>query len=370
MPTLNQNLNILRNGLQRKKYAQDKESGVKHLPGRDHFERWMDFNKRQSPRSQQIPWTALQVLEMAVAAQRDTPMGIIDTVTREYITHWAPEIMLLEVSAENTDTNRDRSLIVAHYKSLFDDLQNHFFDVLRRIDCGKDKAAEQLKSVTIERARYQLRGIYYELSKHDLRDEERDTYDPNRLATPFAENTETSRKKVKLTTDPISEARILNSAVVWDTHDTHKSSSELRDSVAKEMAQIFTTTSHEVSQSLHVQPLVAPSRKRRHSQTRSSPEPDPADNGQVWDSLMPDTKRRRFEFKFTDTVRLSAKNGNGRQPRFEVHSTTPRKRTTVDLTMDGSDGGDENEYEGIYRFKEGGSGASEFSMPGAFYWDF
>lgn len=363
MPTFNQNLNILRNGLQRKRPVQDRDSNPRHLLCRDHYERWTDFNKRQFSKAKQAPWADVEVIKKAAAARRDTPLGILDTIAREYITYWMPEIMLLQASVDE-DISDDTAAMTEKYKTLFDDLRHHVFDVVNRVDCGNDEAAQQLRTSLMDKARDQLSKIFKTL-KDDFRNEEKHVYDSEQLMMTRAKNLKATSGKSRSTTVPISEARILNSSLAWDAHDTHESPSQIRNSVAKEMAQLFTTTTQEAHQAFHGLSPATISKKRRYSQIGLSPEPDPADNGQVWDSPIPDLKRRKFEFKFTDTVRLSDKNGNGRQPRFEIYGKTPRKRHTVDLTMDGSE--DENTKREAYRLKGENAGASEFPMPGAFY---
>lgn len=282
----------------------------------------------------EVPWTDCDVMMKAVAAQRDTPLGVMDTLTRECITYWMPELML-HVDSIQEKRVHNITVDVTPYKTLFNDFRYQVLDVLSRIDHDGDEAVKQLKTAITTQTHTHLSNIFMPM-RDELTDQEKHDYHPDRMAPSWTNKIKTSARKSKPISGPMTEARILNSSLAWDVRPSRQSPAQV--------------------------PL---SRKRRYSEVRSSPEPDPADNGQVWNSPKLDLKRPKLEFRSTHTIRLSDKHqGYTTHSRHELDGVSPRKHNTVDLTKDGSEY--EQENRAGYTFGDQSPSASEFSMPGAF----
>lgn len=340
MPTFKQNLNVLKSGIQRRGTRDNAVdfSVDQRLPTRDHYERWAHYYKRQYPKRKQIPWADIEVLDQAVAAARDTPLGIVDTITREYITYWMPEIMLF-VLAMDDDESDDGQTHVLIYKSLADRVRRGVLDVIRRVDCGKDEAANTLAAILEEKTEDRLSKLFV-VFEDLLTDEERRVYKPAKFELLAQRTRELSYRSTKSRPESIPEARILNSSLAWELSD-----SRIQQGTA------------------HIQPKVPSPRKRKYSEMRSSPGPDPADNGQVWDSPKFEFKRQRFDFTFRSTVQL---------PRTDEYTTTFPHRgvgrsrqqyDTVDLTGNGDDEDDGSGHN--MSLQDGFPDSSELKIPGS-----
>lgn len=370
MLTLRQNLGILQQGLQKRRKIPEEDSHISRLSCRDHYERWAEFTKRQYHRAKGTPWTSIEVMEQAEAAERDTPLGIVDTITREHIVHWLPELMTLKCKLEKCRPV-DVATMCAQYKVIFGILRDNVLLIVNRVDSDGNVTVDKLRDALNNRIKVHVDAVFKLLEIH-MNEADKHDYNPDNITRPLKSNDQAP-------TEPIPEAHILNSSSAWTTHNPRHSLSQISESITREMTQIFTTpvspamTDRLLNRSLSV----TARRKRRHSQTTMSPEPDPdpADNGQVWNSSPPASKRRKIEFSFTDTIRLSDRERNGRRgPRFEVDvgGKIQKEYGLIDLTGDGRDDDAENATDGLDGTgmrdvtEKGNTRASEFSMPGAF----
>lgn len=315
----------------------------KPLPIRDHYERWAHFSKRQYPKQRPTQFTDVELIDRAIAAGRDTPLGIIDTIAREFITHWLPECMLFW--HQPADKQED---YIEAYKALATGLRSGVIDILKRIQCDKDEAAVKLRGVLQESAESQLQMLF-DVCGVKLTDDEKPRYDPKRAASVHTDDLETNQNGIIYALSPLKEARILNSSLAWDLSDSQ-------------------STPH---------PLPAASLKRRFSQSNTpSPDlfsyPDPADNGQVWNSPPPANKRRKIALRFTSHTDTSTEHF-----RTPFHTTFRHRsdRDTIDLTADDDD--NSNAIRAANRdpltttttHSEGTSESeseSEFPIPGSF----
>lgn len=340
MPTLKQNLNVLKNGVQRRG-TRDNAANFsldQTLPMRDHYERWAQYYKRQYPKRKQTPWADTHILDQAVAAARDTPMGIVDTVTREYITYWMPEIMLFVLAMDDNESDDGQTHLLT-YKSLANGVRRNVLDVIRRVNC-RCEVARKLATTLKEKAEHRLSKLFV-VFEDLLTDEEKREYDPAQAKPASHQIHQVSHRLTKTAPESIPEARILNSSLAWGLSDSR---------IQRDSAQN--------------QPKIPSPKKRKYSEMGSSPGPDPADNGQVWDSPKLDFKRQKFEFTFTSAVQLPQTGEYTLASPHRVGGRSRQQYDTVDLTEDGDDDDDDGPGHAT-SLQDGFHDSTEFRIPGS-----
>ncbi|KAK5070879.1 hypothetical protein LTS08_000528 [Lithohypha guttulata] len=280
MPTLTQNLNILRLGVPRSRSKADPVT----LPGqidrapilpRDHYIRYEQYHKRQFPKRSNHHFASEQLLRKAEAADRDTTMGIVDTIAREYIVHWMPEVEVFLEADPSDDFEDDKT----EYKRLVGRLVQGVLEVLSRVNCDNDQDAGALREAGKQYVEKHLRKLYDACSDL-LNEEERLHFAPSAQALTLREKSDWLKQQEEemRPREQLSEARLLNSSIAWSLSD------------ARQCSTLFKAA----------EPLDARSysRKRTLSKAQLYEEPDATDNGQVWTPPGVEVKRQKFEIKF------------------------------------------------------------------------
>lgn len=333
--TTKQNIIILRNGLPRKRNktaTEEEEPTDGPVLIRDHYERYALFMSRQYPRRKNELFVPEETANAAGQADRDTPLGIIDTIVREFICHWLAEAesFLADDAYEDAEEEKEE------YKKLATYLADNTIVVSGQVDCTRDARAATLRD-TLQKRAYAYLFQLFNACQEVLDDDEKVEYDPQRKGT------RASRKNSTKTQGVLSEARILNSALAW------------------ELVQEPTTP--EI-------PRQPSPRKRRLSQMRFLDDIEAADNGQVWrDASEFDLKqlqKHKFDFEIINTIKVSGMT----EYRYGHRTSENKGADTVDLTGDDQDNPGQN---GDVRTKEDVSESRfvdtcefRFRVPGAF----
>ena len=339
MPNIKQNIGLLRNGVQRKRAretATDDQADAR-LPVRDHYQRFEQYMKRQYPKRKQDRFTGECLAKRAEAAERNTPLGIIDTIAREFITFWMPEIELF--LADNAYENEDIERVA--YKRFVDGLEGHIMAVSDAVSCDKDKDAATLRDALQKRTTEYLADLY-ESCKEVLKDCEKPEFDPEQRSSRRSKRS--AAGNTKALTEPLSEARTLNSSLAWSlADDTHESPPQR-------------STSPRIR---HLSPI---------RQLDLAEYSEAADNGLAWGNS--EASKREFKIEITNTIKIR---GSESIEAFAKEHSKKRARNddnVVDLTSDSPEfmppggvhsrdwyeGGDVDQY----------FDASEFLIPSAF----
>lgn len=285
MPTLTQNLNILRIGVPKSRSKADPvrrpgKINETPIPPRDHYIRYEQYHKRQFPKRSKHQFASEQLLQKAEAADRDTTMGIIDTIAREYIVHWIPEVEVFLEADPSNDFEDDRT----EYKRLVGRLLQGVLEIMSRVNCDNDQDARALREAVKQYVETHLRKLYDACSEL-LDEEERLQFAPSAQALPLRKKPDSwkqQEEEMRPRVEQLSEARLLNSSIAWSLSD------------ARQPFTLFKAT----------EPLNARScsRKRTLSKAQLYEEPDATDNGQIWTPPGIEVKRQKFEIKFATSA--------------------------------------------------------------------
>lgn len=355
MPNLTQSLNILRNGIpkSRSRKAENEAptgSKLQQLPIRDHYLRYEHFQIKQYPKRAVRQFCDVAVLRKAELAARDTTLGIIDSLTREYLVYHFPESEAFLDAEASDDSEED----IAYYKRLATGLVGDILQVASRIDCGIDSDAGILRDVLLTHALRQLERLNSTCG--DILKLE-DTIHFSLPQSPLAiRSKNNSPESVKA--DTMTDARILNSSLAWDLNDMPVSTVER---VTETKATISVAT-----------------KKRGFSEAHLYEDFEAADNGEAWSAPGIQVKRQKFEVKFrqvTDVV--VANDQEAHNLRSTKHSNTGArikqfKENVVDLTGENDrakmDESDKlyAEHRSAHKQQPDHDLESEFRIPGSF----
>ena len=269
MPTLAQNIGILKNGPPKRSARGSSRDTRAYSTSafRDHYERYELFSKKQRRAKDHKFLTGNDLLVRAIAADRDTPLGILDTIVREFIVYWIPEVELfLSEKSQSLDADKEESM------SLATGLQAHVVRVARRVGCTGEADAAELRDTLLEYVQSCLSKLY-ERCKDVLEVEEKSLYSLESRKNVISAGCDTSVRHGSKGDAKVSEAHILNSSTLWDMADTKTLPIQL----------------------LPKRPAASSARKRRFSEARLYEESDPADNGQAWEHSGQYVKRPKFE---------------------------------------------------------------------------
>lgn len=277
MPTVKQNIDILRNGVQKRRTQEsetkDDSTFNIRLPIRDHYERFERFTTRQYPKRRRDRFVDEDTADQAKVADRDTSLGILDTLARQFITFWLPEIELFLAEDAFNDPEVEREAYVRHANGL----ENNVIRVSDRIDCTIDTRASTLREALQERTMHYLVDLY-EACKDVLDDEEKSDLDPSkRLAWRNQPSQPPATTPKKVTLETLSEARTLNSSGAWD-----------------------------LSEKANLAPTTLSHRVRYFSPIRQLDYADAADNGRAWSTAEPIVNNNKFEFEFFGKLQFTA----------------------------------------------------------------
>lgn len=337
MPSVKQNVDVLRNGVQRRRAqsTEDKNEASTGLPVRDHYERFEQYMKRQYPKRKQDVFAIKGLIKQAEAADRNTPLGIVDTIAREFIIFWMPELEIFLADNAYNDEEVEREA----YKWFASGLEHHVMLVSDRVDCSRAKDAATLRDALQHRAMQYLADLY-QSCEEVLQDHEKSDFDPKQRSARRA------KLDIQKSTEAFSEARTLNSSLVWSLTDDGK-------------------------QQMHKR---SPSpRARRLSPIRQLDYAEAADNGQVWGNPEAGIGHYKFDFEITNTIKVSASDNPERFS--DLKRQRQRQRMTDDNTVDLTT---EEDFYGVVagglqakscdeNVDGGGSvDTSEFPLPGAF----
>jgi len=336
MPNAKMNIGVLRNGVQRRRArsTEDKNEADTRLPVRDHYERFEQYMKRQYPKRKQDIFAEKELMRQAEAADRNTPLGIIDTVAREFIIFWMPELEMFLADNAYDDAEVEREA----YKRFANGLEDHIMLVSDRVDCSRAKHAATLRDALQNRAMQYLADLY-QSCEEVLQSHEKFDFDPQQRSTRRA------KLECQNPSEVFSEARTLNSSLVWSLTDDSKRETHKR----------------------------TPSpRARRLSPIRQLDYAEAADNGQAWGNPEAGIGSRKFEVEITNTIKISGFENLQRFSKFKRQRQYMTDDNTVDLTTE------EDSCESLAgglqvggRFDEDVAGdafvdTSEFPLPGAF----
>ncbi|KAK5950579.1 hypothetical protein OHC33_008522 [Knufia fluminis] len=339
MPTVKQNIGVLRNGVQRRRaQAADNEDEANiRLPVRDHYERFEQYMKRQYPKRKQDRFADDALMRQAEVADRNTSLGIIDTVVREFIIFWMPEVELFLADNAYDDEDIERQA----YQRLAGGLEKHIMAVSDQVDCGRDGAAAALRDALQERTMQYLADLYNSC-EDVLKDHEKPDFDPKQRSSRRSKTALSDRPTA--TTELLTEARTLDSSLAWSLAGD-------RDEEPLQRS--------------------ASPRIRHLSPIRQLDYGEAADNGQIWGNPDAGTGKRKFEIEITNTIKISGSEDIETIGRKRFRDQAMAKDNMVDLTAEDDSeamppgGMSSNDWQ------EGGSGdgfvdASEFPIPGAF----
>lgn len=273
MPNIKQNLGVLRNGAQKKRsktedLEQVEETTPERMPTRDHWVRLETFNQRQFLKRKREHFIPPDMMRQAETADRNTPLGILDTIAREFITHWMPEIELFLTEDAYDDDDVERQA----YKKLANGLHENVVLVVSRVDASQDTVAKTLAAALQNCAQKYLARIY-EACVEVLSDKEKQKYHSNEQRSYAKDKEHIIEVEQKQPAGILTDARILDSTMAWSFAGFGWSHSP---------------------------------KKRRLLQTRFANDPDPADNGQIWDSPQIEMKRHISEIRNTSKMLLPA----------------------------------------------------------------
>jgi len=335
MPSVKQNIGLLRNGVQRRRAqsTEDKDEANTGLPVRDHYERFEQYMKRQYPKRKQDVFAGKELISQAGAADRNTPLGIIDTIAREFITFWMPELEIFLADNAYDDEGVEREA----YKRFASGLEHHVMLVSDRVDCSRAEDAATLRDALQHRAMQYLADLY-QSCEEVLQDHEKSEFDPKQRSARRA------KLDIQKSTETFSEARTLNSSLAWSLTDDGKQ---------------------------HMHNRSPSPRARRLSPIRQLDYTEAADNGQVWGNPEAGVGHYKFELEITNTIKVS---GSDNLERFS-HLKRQRHRMTDDNTVDLTTEEDlRGVVAGVLQAKSCGENVdghvsvdtSEFPLPGAF----
>lgn len=339
MPNIKQSIGVLRNGVPKRRAGsteEDDEADVR-LPVRDHYERFEQYMKRQYPKRKQDRFAEERLTKQARTADRSTPLGIIDTIVREFIIFWMPEVELFLADDPYDDEDLEREA----YKRLVDGLEEHVMAVSDRVDCDRAGDAATLRDALQERALQYLADLY-ESCKDVLKDYERSACDPKKRSSRSPKTFNT--RKAKPATGILSEARTLDSSLAWSLADNGDGMPSPRS--------------------------MSP-RLRHLSPIRQLDYGDASDNGGAWGDPEAGAGKRKFEIEITNTIKISGSES------IEAFRDAPSRTwgmtndNTVDLTAEDHSGAPLPGGMHLKDWLEGADAdqladASEFSIPGAF----
>ena len=328
MPNVKQNIGVLRNGVQKRRTqsTEDRDGADARLPVRDHYERFEQYMKRQYPRRKQDVFTEKEVERRAEAVDRNTPLGIMDTITREFIIFWMPELELFLADDAYDDGEVERQA----YKRFADGLENHIMVVSDRVDCSKSKDAGTLRDALQSRTMQYLADLY-QSCENVLQEHEKSDFDPKQRSGRRAQFED------QKFTEVFSEARTLNSSLVWSLTETNKQETYRRSSSPR---------------ARHLSPI------------RQLDYADAADNGQAWGNAEAGTGKDRFEIEITNTIKVSGSRNPRRSEALKRQRAYTPREDAIDLTAEDTSSGLLSHADGTdtYMFVE----TSEFPLPGAF----
>lgn len=292
------------------------------IPTRDHWDRLQTFTQRQFPKRRPDHFVPLDVMRQAEAASRDSPLGILDTISREFITYWMPEVelFLADDAYDNDDIERKA------YMRMADALSDNVVSVVDRINAKGDKTAEILAAAVRDCARKYLVDLY-EACMDVLNEQERQTYNLKHI-----------RQEQEQFMGSLTEARVLDSSMVWSFSDLQRPASP---------------------------------RKPRRPQTQFLDEPDPTDNGQIWNSPSAEFKKRHFDVEITNTIKISSIEGLVDDTQDDTQIRPATKRPLVGEFPEVIDGRERFRKSMQYTQESIARSTSiedegEFSIPGSF----
>lgn len=301
MPKLSLNVKILNNDIWiSAQQTSDENTNELRFPPRDHYHRFELFCKKQYP-EQDSQFVAKDVAQKAALADRDTDLGVLDTLSRELITYWMPEVELFLAVDVRNEARKNRTGI----NDLGNGLRRHVLHVAIRVKCT-DPDTRILQAAIVQRAHQYLQVL--EPSCKTLLNKRRVQRVPNKPTNRTKSTVQNSSKtETRVAIEMLPESQILDSSTVWSLADT-------REPIL-----------------LPISPTVRTSRKRRFTQINVDEEPDPADNGQAWEGQGNYVKRRRFEFPVSKTLIVLDNNLDDRVHTVALHDES-QKVQMIDLT--------------------------------------
>lgn len=274
MPNIVHSTNVLRDGIRKSRTKTiSKENGYQLLsPLRDHYSRFESFYTKRYPHSPDTKFANHELITSAASADRDTVLGILDTVAREFITYYIPEIETLLNSAKSENSKNQK----LQSSKLINSINEYILKVAVRIDPNNEKASATLKEVLQTRAQKYVDDLNEAFGNtSETFDYTKDTC--TNSPRPEMIGAESYREASESDLDKIPDAQILDSTCAWSTIEPRKPLSQL------------------------MSPWSRISRKRRYSQTTGMNYPDPADSGQVWNVPGNKLKRQRLNIQATKT---------------------------------------------------------------------
>lgn len=225
------------------------------------------------------------VLRKAEFAARDTPLGIIDSLAREYLIYWFPETESF-LDAEPSDDFEDD---VAEYTRLAAGLIEHLLKALVRIDGSSDEDALSLRDATMKHVQRHLERLNDTCGDIVEAEEILHFSPPTSLLPlrPKSNSSEAREQTAEARPEVLSEARILNSSLAWDLTEASSLKSTAATQSEVQAANISTV------------------RKRGFSEAQLYDDYEAADNGQAWTRPGVLIKRQKFEVKFRQVIEIS-----------------------------------------------------------------
>lgn len=273
MPKITTLVKILRDGTRKSSIFSDSSDELTNVEPalRDHYTRIELFWRKKHLKQERI-FVDATVARLAISADRDHVLGILDTITREFITFWMPELEIFVGGSCNELEDKDM------YVKVVLGLEKHVFDAVIRLDCTKDKTAGTLRQALFGLVTSYLMNLF-DMYKDLLSEDEQVRFSPYK-PTSQGEARRPATSNSKATIETLSDARLLNSSIAWEIADIHKKEPPPR------------------------LPLLRSPVKRGFSQAFLGDAPDPADNGAIWDT-QGTTKRQKFEVKVSKIIDLS-----------------------------------------------------------------
>lgn len=319
MPKLSLNIKILQNGISHNHNKSTDENAPELChPLRDHYHRFEAFSRKQYP-ERESQFVIKLVAQKAASSDRDTTIGILDTVAREFITYWMPKVELLFATDARNEAGKSSTTI----NKLAACLERDVLDIAIRIGCS-DPDTRTLRDSLVQQVRYYLRILSSRCETES--NEKVSTEDISAEFTKQIRSTAKARskKEVNVALEVLPEAHILDSTIAWRLADSRERSTRPISPTSRQRC------------------------KRRFSQINTSEEPDPADNGQAWLIEANSAKRQRFKFSIPKALAVSGLNVH----RHYDTSSAPGKHAkaqTIDLTTDdGTDLRSGNEDELVH----------------------
>lgn len=273
MPKLATLIKILRDGTRKSGFLKEcnEDTGGISLALRDHYARLEQFWSKKYPK-QNRSFVDASAAKAAISADRDSTLGILDTIVREFVTFWMPE---LEAFMEHDQEDADKET----YVRVIIEIEENIVNVVNRLDYIGNETAIVLQGALIKLIGSYLQDLF-SMYESLLDDDERALYDPKNCISKGRSTNSHKNTTIKSVDESISEARLLNSAIAWEVSDH----------------QELTTKPHV--------PVLKSLVKRSFSEAFDEHGADPADNGAVWDTCQT-AKRQKFEVKISKVIDVS-----------------------------------------------------------------